>query len=72
MVRHFRQDFRNFFDLFSFLQIGTQIGLYGNCGGKGYNLSTTCVSGLKCYMINIGLFQCAPSCQQYWQCQGNG
>jgi len=48
------------------------MGLWEQCGGKGYNGSTTCASGLKCYMVNIGLFQCSLSCQQYWQCQGNG
>ena len=60
------------FDLFFFLQKGTQIGIGGQCGGLGYNGSTTCVSNLTCYMVNLGLFQCSTSCQQYWQCKGNG
>ena len=49
-----------------------QIGLGGQCGGKGYNISTTCASGLTCYMVNSELFQCSSNCQKYWQCQGNG
>ena len=54
------------------LKKGTQIGLYGQCGGKGYNGSTTCLSGLTCFMQNSRSSQCSLSCPQYWQCQGNG
>ena len=61
-----------FYKIKILLYIGTQLGRYDQCGGKGYNGSTTCVSGLTCYMVNSDLFQCSPSCQKYWQCQGNG
>jgi len=52
--------------------IGTQIGIGGQCGGTGYNGSTTCVSNLSCYVQNSKYSWCDISCPQYWQCQGNG
>ena len=52
---------------------GTKIGIYGQCGGNGYNGSTTCVSGLTCYIANSGKSACYQSCPiYYWRCQGNG
>ena len=52
---------------------GTQIGISGQCGGKGYNGPTTCVSGLKCYIANWAISACYQSCPfYYWRCQGNG
>ena len=52
---------------------GTEIGLGGQCGGGGYNGSTTCVSGLTCYIANSEYSGCHPSCPYYyWRCQGNG
>ena len=51
---------------------GNQIGLGGQCGGKDYNGSTTCASGLTCYIQNSEFSACSSSCPQYWQCQGNG
>ena len=49
-----------------------QIGLGGQCGGKGYNSSTTCASGLTCYIKNSEYSFCNNSCPLYWQCRGNG
>ncbi len=51
---------------------GNQIGLDGQCGGKDYNGSTTCASGLTCYIQNSEWSACLSSCPQYWQCQGDG
>jgi hypothetical protein len=50
----------------------TQLGIYEQCGGKGYNGSTTCVSGLTCYVQYSGYSACDIRCPQYWQCQRNG
>jgi len=51
----------------------TQIGLGGQCGGIGYNGSTTCVSGLTCFIAHSGFSGCYQSCPvYYWRCQGNG
>ena len=51
---------------------GTQKGLDDKCGGKDYNGSTICVSGLTCFMQNTRSSQCLQSCPQYWQCQDKG
>ena len=49
-------------------QIGTHIGLGGQCGGTGYNGSTTCVSNLACYDQNFNYSWCEISCQAEWSC----
>jgi hypothetical protein len=54
------------------IQIGTQIGLEGQCGGINYNGSTTCVTGLTCYVKNSRFSGCIQNCPKYWECQGNG
>ena len=79
MSRKWSDYFRNlkFVKKFKFHHIlilkGTQIGLGGQCGGIGYNGSTTCVSGLTCYIAHFGFSGCHQSCPDYyWRCQSNG
>lgn len=47
---------------------GTQTGRWDQCGGIGYNGSTTCVSGLTCYLRDIQYSMCDISCPAGWLC----
>jgi len=47
---------------------GTQIGLGGQCGGIGYNGSTSCLSGLTCFVRDLQYSYCDISCQAGWLC----
>jgi hypothetical protein len=74
MSRKWLYYFRNlkFVKKFKFHHIlilkGTQIGLGGQCGGIGYNGSTTCVSGLTCFVRDLQYSMCDLSCQVGWFC----
>ena len=46
----------------------TQIGLGGQCGGINYNGSTTCVTGLTCFVRDFQYSMCDLNCQVGWLC----
>ncbi|RPA83195.1 endo-1,4-beta-xylanase C precursor [Ascobolus immersus RN42] len=37
-----------------------QVGMWGQCGGNGYNGPTNCVSGATCQKLNDWYYQCLP------------
>lgn len=45
---------------------GTQIGLWGQCGGLYYKGPTICVSNMTCCIQNSVNSQCFPSCPAGW------